>query len=196
MTELARHLQLTGVGVRRHLDALVTEGLVTRSGPRVGGRGRPPTGWRLTSAGLELFPRRYDHFAVELLEDVLDEHGPAGLAALLGRRTHRLAEEYERHLGGARDLGQRVAGIARLRDEEGYEADSAKGRDGSFLLTEANCAVHRVAERCSAVCTHELDLLQELLGPEVEVTRTKHAMAGDTMCTYRIRAAATPAAPA
>ena len=99
-------------------------------------------------------------------------------------------------LDGAATLPERVAGIARLRDEEGYEARSLDEPDGSLSLTESNCAVHRVAERCSAVCAHELDLLHALLGPTVEVERTKHLMAGDPVCSYRIRAAATPAAPA
>jgi len=197
VSELGRELRLTGMGVRRHLEALAADRLVVRQAPARGGRGRPATGWRLTAAGLELFPRRYDAFAIELLEDVLDEHGPDGVTALLARRTRRLAGEYESHLDGALGLRERVALIARVRDDEGYEADSSSCPDGSFLLTESNCAVHHVAERCSAVCSHELDLLRELMGPDVEVTRTKHIFAGDTECTYRVRSAATtPAAPA
>ena len=196
VAELARELRLTGMGVRRHLDALAAEGLVTRMPATGGRRGRPPVGWRLTTAGQELFPRRYDEFAMELLEDVLDEHGDDGLRALLARRTRRLVGEYNDRLDGRRGLGERVAGIARLRDREGYEATSSEAPDGSFVLTEANCAVHRVAERCRAVCDHELDLISEVVGSEVEVTRVKYVMNGDPVCAYRIRAAATPAAPA
>src|SRR5205823_4532273 len=106
----------------------------TRVPPARGAVGRPPAGWRLTAAGLELFPRRYDAFAIDLLDDVLDEQGPGGVTALLDRRTRRLAEEYDHHLDGARTLRQRVGGIARLRDEEGYEAHSCDGPDGSVLL--------------------------------------------------------------
>ena len=58
---------------------------------------------------------------------------------------------------------------------------------GTMVLTENNCAVHRVAERYPAVCAMELALFREVLGPEVEVTEVLHTMAGDTVCAYRIR---------
>ena len=197
VTELARELRLTGMGVRRHLDALATEGLVTSAPAGRRGLGRPAAGWRLTSAGLELFPRRYDALALELLEDLADRDGPAAVDALFARRTDRLVAEYEREIDGADDLAERLAAVARIRDEEGYEAGCNSDGDGSLILTEANCAVHKVAERCPAVCAHEHDLLQRVLGPSVEITRTSHILGGDPVCTYRVRlAATTPAAPA
>ena len=55
------------------------------------------------------------------------------------------------------------------------------------MLVENNCAVHRVAERFPAVCAMELALFRKVLGPDVEVTRVAHTMAGDATCTYRIR---------
>ena len=116
--------------------------------------------------------------------------------ALLAHHNDKLAARYETVLDG-RDLPERVATIARLRDEEGYDADCHEDGDGSLVLTESNCAVHRVAEQCASVCAHEHELLRRLLGPEVEVTRTSHILAGAAACTYRVRAAAsTPAAPA
>ena len=56
-----------------------------------------------------------------------------------------------------------------------------------LVLTENNCAIHRVAERHPAVCAMELTLFRRVLGPDVEVTRVSHAMAGDAGCTYCIR---------
>ena len=184
------------MGVRRHLDALTAEGLVTGARREQHRVGRPPAGWRLTSAGLELFPRRYDMLALELIEDVAAA-GPDAVDELFARRTTRLAAEYEKELDGARGLDERLEGIARIRDDEGYEASCTRAEKGTFVLTEANCAVHHVAERCPAVCAHEHDLLQVLLGPGVEVTRTSHILNGDPTCSYRVRVAArTPAAPA
>jgi len=33
----------------------------------------------------------------------------------------------------------------------------------------------------------ELDLFRRVMGPDVEVTRVAHTMAGDAVCSYRIR---------
>jgi predicted ArsR family transcriptional regulator len=55
------------------------------------------------------------------------------------------------------------------------------------VLTENNCAVHRVAERHPEVCAIEISLLRRVLGPDVEVSRLSHAMAGDAVCAYCIR---------
>jgi predicted ArsR family transcriptional regulator len=33
----------------------------------------------------------------------------------------------------------------------------------------------------------ELALMRDVLGPDVEVTRVAHAMAGDAVCTYHIK---------
>lgn len=187
VTELAEQTGLTGMGVRRHLDLLSADGLIEATEPVRRGRGRPATGWRLSACGLELFPRRYDGLALELLEDVEEHIGPEGMAAVFRRRTDKLVSDYEERLSDASGPEQRVAGLAAIRDEAGYLADWSHGDDGDLLLTENNCAVHRVAQRYPAVCAMELALIKRVMGPDVEVTRVAHTMAGDAVCAYRIR---------
>jgi len=182
VSELAEALGMSGMGVRRHLAALDADGLVERSPCSRTGPGRPPTGWKLSASGMEMFPRRYDTLALDLLEDL----DPDQAAAALGRRNDRQVEEYRAALAGCGGLAERVAALARLRDQAGYLAGWTE-TEGSFVLTEDNCAVHRVAERHPAVCAMELALMRRVLGPDVEVTRFSHAMAGDALCAYRIR---------
>jgi DeoR family suf operon transcriptional repressor len=183
VADLARDLGITGVGVRRHLAALAAEGLVEQSRCAQPGPGRPPAGWRLSASGRELFPRRYDTLALELLEEL----PPEEVAGALGRRNDKQVTHYRAVTATCGSLGEQVAELARLRDAAGYQADSAGTEDGSFVLTEHNCAIHRVAERHPAVCSLELSLLRRVLGPDVEVTRRAHAMAGDAVCAYCIR---------
>ena len=187
VTELAGRLSLTGMGVRRHLDALAAEGVVETVSCEHRARGRPPTGWKLTAAGMELFPRRYDALALEILEDIAEEAGPRAVDAAFACRTEKLAAEYDGALAGAPGLDERVAELARLRDDAGYLAEWERDDDGSLLLTENNCAVHRVAQQHPVVCAMELSLIRRVLGPDVEVTRVSHTMAGDAVCSYRIR---------
>ena len=187
MAELASQLQLTGMGVRRHLDALSAEGLVELTECARKGPGRPASGWRLSAAGLELFPRRYDAVALDVLEDVSELAGPGAVDAVFARRTEKLVASYEAALSDAEGLDERVAGLARIRDEAGYLAEYGKTDDGALVLTENNCAVHRVAQRYPMVCAQELALIRRVLGPDVEVTRVAHTMAGDPVCSYCIR---------
>ena len=187
VTELAGRISLTGMGVRRHLDALAAEGLVETVSCDQRPRGRPPTGWRLTATGMELFPRRYDVLALEILEDIAEHAGPRAVEAAFACRTEKLAVEYDGALAGAGGLDERVARLAGLRDDAGYLAEWERADDGSLVLTENNCAVHRVAQHHPVVCAMELSLIRRVLGPDVEVTRVSHTMAGDAVCSYRIR---------
>jgi predicted ArsR family transcriptional regulator len=183
VTELARELAISGMGVRRHLTTLAADGLVEQVSCAQAGPGRPPAGWRLSATGMELFPRRYDALAIELL----DELAPDEMAAALGRRNDKQVAQYQAALAPCAGLTEQVAELALLRDHAGYQAEWAAGDGDSLVLTEHNCAIYRVAEHHPAVCAQELSLLRRVLGPEVEVTRLSHAMAGDAACTYCIR---------
>jgi predicted ArsR family transcriptional regulator len=183
VTELAREMSISGMGVRRHLSALAAEGLVEQSACIHAGPGRPPAGWRLSMSGREMFPRRYDSLALDLMEEL----APEELAGALARRNDKQVAQYRAVLGGCADLPERVAEVAHLRDVAGYQAEWATGEDDTLVLTENNCAIHRVAENHPDVCAIELSLLRQVMGPDVEVTRVSHAMSGDPVCSYCIR---------
>jgi predicted ArsR family transcriptional regulator len=188
VNELASSLALSVVGVRRHLEALAAEQLVVQV-PAVrpsNGVGRPPHGWRLSPTGLELFPRRYDALANDLLEDLAEEAGLETVEAVFARRTEKLVLQYESALDGVQDPLEKVRVLAELRDQGGYVTECHRGDDGEVLLVENNCAIHRVAEKHSVVCNMELVLFRRVLGPDVEVTRESHTMAGDPVCCYRV----------
>lgn len=182
VTEAAGELGLSGMAVRRHLAGLAAGGLVERAACTGLRPGRPPTGWRLTDAGMEVFPRHYDALVLDLLEDF----GAEEVAAVLGRRTDKQVAEYREALAGCVQLNDRVAELSRLRDQAGYLAEWSEGDGAALVLTENNCAVHHVAERHPVVCAMELSLIRRVMGPEVNVSRVAHAMAGDAVCSYCI----------
>ncbi len=192
VNELARALSLSVVGVRRHLDTLAGERLVERvpaarrSASGAAHPGRPASGWRLSAEGIELFPRRYDGFALDLLEDLSETAGPEVVEAVFARRTEKVAAQYEAALEGVDDPREKARALAGLRDQAGYLTACHSTPEGDVLLVENNCAVHRLAEKHSVVCTMELVLFRRVLGPDVEVTRESHTMAGDPVCCYRI----------
>jgi len=177
------------MAVRRHLDSLAAEGLAVSTEPARKSVGRPPAGWRLSPAGLERFPRRYDVLALDVLEDLDEQMGPGAVAGLFRRRTAKQVAEYRQVIdagGGECGIDAKVEAVARLRDDAGYLAEWERAEDGDLILTENNCAVHRVAQAHPVVCAMELELLQQVFGPDAEVSRQSHTMAGDAVCSYRI----------
>lgn len=179
---LAELTKITASGARQHLVALEAEGLVTHDVLREG-PGRPRHVYALTLVGDALFPRVYSALANELLGYVADED-PELVERIFARRgERRLAAALERIAG--LPVTEKVRVLAQILDEDGYLADFMEQPDGSFLITEHNCAVLSVAQRYGHACSSELDFLQRAL-PEAEVLRVAHRLNGAHVCSYRI----------
>ena len=55
------------------------------------------------------------------------------------------------------------------------------------MLVENHCPICAAATACQGLCRDELALFQKVLGPNVEVERTEHILAGARRCAYVIR---------
>jgi DeoR family suf operon transcriptional repressor len=181
---LAREAAVSPSAVRQHLGALVGAGLVSHRAV-ASGRGRPRHVYVLTPAAEALFPKFYGELATELLGYVGDED-PGMVERIFERRRARRTERARARLEG-HAFDQRVRELARILDEDGYLADVSAESDGSFLVTEHNCAILGVAERYGMACSTELAFLREVL-PDAEVERVAHKMAGAHVCAYRVAA--------
>ncbi len=182
--ELSAALNITAMGVRRHLTTLERDGLIHYKTVHQK-LGRPSYLYSLTEHGDELFPRTYAPFAESLLETIRAVDGEAGLARLFDKRTGLLETQYRARLAD-KTFQERVAELAKIRTEEGYMADWEQSDRETFLLREHNCAICQIARQCSSVCAHELELFQRVLN-DADVAREKHIMNGDWTCTYVIR---------
>ena len=76
-----------------------------------------------------------------------------------------------------------MAELARILDEDGYLADFDARPDGTFRITEHNCAVLDVAERYGHACSSEIAFLRDVL-PDASVERVSHMIAGGHSCAY------------
>lgn len=180
---IATALEITASGARQHLTALANDGLISFRSDRTG-PGRPRHLHALTAAGDALFPRNYVDLTNELLEYVEDED-PALLQRIFDRRAQRrLDRANERAVGLS--FPEKVKLVATILDEDGYLADFAERPDGTFLITEHNCAVLAVAQRYRHACSTELAFLQALL-PEAEVVRVAHRLGGGHVCAYEVK---------
>jgi len=189
VAELTDHLGVTSTAVRQHLDDLEGSGLVYRLDPvNTGGRGRPRMPWALTELASDLFPDRHADLTVELITAIRDSVGEDGLDAVIARRSQKQRETYEAGISatGPREMAATVQALAEMRSAEGYMADVTAEDDGSLLLTEHHCPICDAAATCQGLCRDELELFQEVLGPDVTVERTSHLLSGDPRCAYRV----------
>jgi DeoR family transcriptional regulator, suf operon transcriptional repressor len=180
--DLAEALGITVSAVRQHLTGLAAAGFVTHRVVK-GGPGRPRHLHRLSAGAEALFPKYYSELTNELLSYVEDED-PEVLERIFERRRRRRVQGAIARLEGKPFPGK-VAELARILDEDGYLADFEALPDGTYRITEHNCAILGVARRWGLACSTEIDFLREAL-PEARVERVAHMMAGAHVCRYEI----------
>ncbi|MBV9120862.1 MAG: transcriptional regulator [Chloroflexi bacterium] len=185
--EVAGALTITVSGARQHRQSLERGGLVSHHLQR-GLPGRPKFQYILTARGEALFPRRYGDLASELLEYVEQLDQPLVEQLFDRRRQRRLNQAMERLR--EKSFGDQVRELARVLDEDGYLASFTDNGDGTYRITEHNCAILDVARRWGHACSSELQFLRQAL-PDADVRRAAHMLAGAHVCAYEISPAAT-----
>jgi len=182
--ELGADLQITASAVRQHLGGLVASGFVSHREIK-GHPGRPKHLYFLTEVAEALFPNMYRELTNELLSYVESE-SPDMVGRLFDRRRDRRIERATERLAGKSLEGQ-VAEVTAILDEDGYLAAWERLPDGTYRVTEHNCAVLGVAKRYGQACSSEIEFLRTVLaGATVE--RTSHIVSGAHRCSYLIAA--------
>lgn len=184
--DLAEPLGLTPMAARLQLYELEAQGLVAaRSEAR--GRGRPTKLWALTDAAARVFPDAHQGLAVEMIQSVEELFGAKGLAKLIEAHGDKQRDDYSAKLKSAKTAGERIKRLAKLRADEGYMAEAK--RDGKdWILIENHCPICSAAKACSGLCKNELQVFQDVLGADVQVSREEHILAGARRCAYRVKA--------
>lgn len=185
---LAGALDISRQATLQHLERLVAEGLVAHADERRG-VGRPRRIWSLTQAAQARFPDTHAQLTLEMLDAVRAEFGEMGVDRLISRREAVTTRAYVEALATSRTLEARVARLAELRTAEGYMADWSPDPGGGFRLVENHCPICAAAAACQGFCRAELQVFRDALGPNVNVERTDHILAGARRCAYRITAA-------
>lgn len=188
--ELALRLGLTQAAVRRHLDALATEGVVEPREKRVygtRGRGRPAKAFALTDCGRDAFDQAYDQLASDALRWIAQsagggEEGEAAVAAFARARLAAQAEGYRKAVETA-DPEARTEALAKALTADGYAATarSAPNPQLGEQLCQHHCPVAHVAEQYPQLCEAETEVFSRLLGTHVQ--RLATIAHGDGVCT-------------
>lgn len=182
--EVGGAFDMTPMGAYKVLQSLVDQGLAQFEDVAAG-RGRPKRSYMLTEAGHGRFPDRHSDLSVELIANVRKVFGQEGLDRLIGERETQQVQRYRD--AGQGSLEARVMRLAELRARDGYMARVERMDDGALLLIEDHCPICAAAESCQGFCRSELRIFEMILGPDAEITREDHVLAGGRRCTYRIR---------
>ncbi len=187
--QLAERLGMTPAGVRRHLDSLEAEGLLTAGerpafGPApTRGRGRPPKVYSVTEAGRDTFDNSYDDLAMAALRFLQDTGGPDAVAAFAQRRAEDLERHYLPLLATASDPRERAGILAEAMSADGYAAAASDAPGGipALQICQHNCPVAHVAAQFPVLCETETEAMARLVG--ANVTRLATIAHGDGVCT-------------
>lgn len=88
--KLASEFTLSGMAIRKQLNALEEEGIVT-SIEEARPMGRPAKLWVLTPEANQFFPSGYSELSISLIDSMKEAFGPSGLDKLLDVRNKKNA---------------------------------------------------------------------------------------------------------
>ena len=185
LEELANVMKVSRMAVHKHLALLQNRGLVEGVETR-GGVGRPRMVYQLTSQSKTVFPKSYSAIATHALDFIERNMGKEAVKKVLRERQSELFDNYYKRLKDL-DFDKQVKELARIRDEEGYIAESKKGSKsgGRHVLLEYNCPIIHIAEKYWEACSTETELFEKLLGADIETTH--RAAKGDLICKFIIK---------
>jgi len=186
-TEVGLELGLSPAGIRRHLDAMLAEGLVTsRERPTRGqrGRGRPARVFALTDAAREALPHTYDDLASAALRWIAVQGGAEAVATFAASQVADLEERCRTAMAEAGDDPlARAEALAEALTAEGYAAAASAIATGGQLC-QHHCPVAHVAAEFPQLCEAETQVISRLVGTHVQ--RLATIANGDGVCTTHI----------
>ena len=182
--DLTDELGITVMAVRRHIQSLERDNLITSKTVRQA-MGRPTAVYHLTQKAEGFFPRNYHTLTLELLDELEDHFGEDAVEQLFEGRKNKMLKKYDSSMQG-KDIADRVATLADIQNENGYMVEWEQINEDEYLIKEHNCPIEQVATKYQHACQCELQLFESLLG-DAEVSRTDCLAKGGQRCTYVIK---------
>ena len=197
---LADELDITYEAVRQQIAELLRAGWVrsAATGARRGGdgairhrddrtdpkkRGPASREYRLSAAAEHLFPKHYDELSIELVQQVHESFGGAGIVEILARMTDARVRRWAPLLQGLTVKEKVKALCALYEDKDAYM--QLDWREDAPALIEHNCPFFNVAQKHPAICSVSVNALERLLG--CKVVREQSFQAGHGRCVFRLR---------
>ncbi len=183
--DLAARLQLTPAGIRRHLDLLLSLGLLEARDPHrvttsLRGRGRPSKVFVITDLGREKFEHSYDDLALSALRFMATFKEHDAVNEFAASRAADIERRVGKAITGAHTSEKKAAALANFLTAEGYAAESKETAPG-IELCQHHCPIAHVASEFPQLCEAETEAISRVLGTHVQ--RLATIAHGDGICT-------------
>jgi predicted ArsR family transcriptional regulator len=192
--DLAQKLGLTAAGIRRHLDALVDENLLSskeayRTFDSTRGRGRPSKVFAVTDLAREKFENTYDDLAASALRFMASVVGPNLVKEFALSRSEDIKKRVSKKFAILRSREKKIDELVSFLSDEGYAA-TQKQNSAGVELCQHHCPIAHVAAQFPELCEAETKAFSELLGTHVQ--RLATIAHGDGVCTTFIPTGSIP----
>jgi predicted ArsR family transcriptional regulator len=179
IAELRAALALSDASVRRHVDRLQLDGLLTANEIRQS-TGRPYRRYRATDAGVSRQRDRSAALAARLLSQIkLGRHKESDVARGL---ADEIVAEHRSEVQ-ATDPGQRIEETVAVLRTEGI-LDGWEATESGYTLRNHACPYRSAAVQSDCLCESDRLTIESLLGASVkQVASVVH---GDAACEYHV----------
>ena len=182
---LAAKLHITPAGIRRHLDNLIAEGVLTAREPFHSakdsrGRGRPSKVFVMTDAGREKFEHTYVDLAVSALRFMASKGDKTLVKEFARSRAEDITRRAAQILANKKNLSEKSDALAKFLTDDGYAANNHSQGIGEELC-QNHCPIAHVAAQFPELCEAETQAFSDLLGTHVQ--RLATIAHGDGVCT-------------
>jgi len=179
---LGRELNITSMGIRQHLLSLERKGLIEYITKRQG-IGRPAFLYKLSGKADNLFPKAYDGFALNLLNDVEKNEGREKIAEIFKRNKNRMLKDAREALADKKTAYDRIVGFKDFLESGGYTTE-LHSENNNYTLKIHNCPIYRIAKDYKEACQFDMILFKDLFGKDV--VRQECIADGGSSCSYTI----------
>ena len=189
--ELAEAIGVSTGSIRRHMDIMVSEGLLETELVRQQ-RGRPVTRYSLSMAGEEetsgssysrLLDRIYPALASLDADEVSGRDGVEIVNLLFDRVSESVARLHAPRVT-AEEIGERVQQVTTALQAEGI-LDVIEQRDEMIVLRNTACPVRSCAEGTHAMCDADRNTIELLIG--MPVLQSSTVASGGEVCEYVVQ---------
>jgi predicted ArsR family transcriptional regulator len=192
VSELAKELKMSYMGVKQHCVNLEKKGyLKTWRVPRTQ-VGRPEKLYRLTDACDDLFPQAGASLTLQLLQGVKQLYGESAPEKMLFHHFEDQRQRWSEMMRGSSSLAEKATKLAELRDSEGcFSKCTYEARDG-LRLEEYHHPMAAIYETYPSAIRMEVQMMEQLLGTRL-TRKTVDAGKGRELIVYEISSLGSPA---
>lgn len=184
--ELKSVLGINESAVRRHLDALERDGVVSHYFEK-SSIGRPKKKYRLTEFGKRLLPQRTSILVSLLTRNLVSTYGQEALGLLIERMAKDLAEYFLPELAhqAHENVEDYLKNMVNHFNNFGFFATISK-HNNEYIITYRNCIFSdTLPELGGLLCEMHRKTVEKILG-EGTVKQEKTIARGDEFCVQRI----------